>query len=122
MGDLKVSRAGPISNGCLALVFAGLARALVWWNPVSDMAAHAFELLATGVYLNLGLAFFNLIPIPPLDGSHILGAMLPTKYLAAYEQLTRYGYLIMIAALYLGAFRLLSIPIEVVADLLLPST
>lgn len=119
-GDLKVSLAGPTSNAALALVFAGLTHALVWWNPNSRIAVHVFDLLATGVYLNLALAFFNLIPIPPLDGSHVLASLLPEKYLAGYEQLTRYGFLIMIGALYLGAFRLLTIPIGFVAGVLLP--
>lgn len=119
-GNLKVSLAGPASNSFLALVFAGLIHGLVWWNPTSQTAVHVYDILETGVYLNLALAIFNLIPIPPLDGSHIFEAILPEKYLAGYERLTRYGYLIMIAALYLGAFRLLAIPIGLVAGLLLP--
>lgn len=119
-GDLKVSLAGPISNMILALIFASAVHGLMWWNPESKVIVHVLDLLVTGVYLNLGLAFFNLIPIPPLDGSHVLGALLPGKYLPAYEQLTRYGFIIMIAGLYLGAFRLLSVPIVTAARLLLP--
>jgi Zn-dependent protease len=66
------------------------------------------------------LAFFNLIPIPPLDGSGILAGVLPDRYLEGYERIARYGFLILIAGLYLGVFRILIVPIYGIARFILP--
>ncbi len=119
-GNLLVGLAGPVSNIGLALIFAGLFRFFLSTSMTGRMAEILVDLLETGVFLNLSLAFFNLIPIPPLDGSQVLGGILPERYLPGFERLSRYGFLILIAALYLGIFRYLAIPISMVAHLLLP--
>lgn len=120
VGNLKVSAAGPLANILLALAFAGVIHLLVETGIRSQMAIIVAQLLDTGVYLNLMLAFFNLIPIPPLDGSGILAGILPQRYLEGYESIARYGFLILIAGLYLGVFRVLIIPIYGIAGWLLP--
>lgn len=121
-GNLKVALAGPLSNIILAILFAGLFHLLVRVAHGSGGSGMQVvgQMLETGVYLNLMLAFFNLVPIPPLDGSGILEGILPVKYLAAYDRISRYGFMILLAGLYLGVFRLLSIPVYSFAGFLLP--
>jgi len=120
MGHLRVAVAGPVSNMFLALVFAGLIHAIFYLGFQSQTTAIVAQILDTGVFLNLMLAFFNLIPIPPLDGSAILEGLLPERYLAGYERFTRYGFLVLIAGLYLGVFRLLTVPVFFIARWILP--
>jgi Zn-dependent protease len=121
-GTLKVGIAGPISNFFLALVFAGLYHLLLKapLNFPGTLYGIFREMLETGVYLNLMLAFFNLVPIPPLDGSQILEGILPEKYLYDFHRIGRYGFLILVGMLYLGVFKYLTIPIYRIAGFLLP--
>ena len=120
-GNLKVALAGPISNMFLAIGFAGVMHLVITLIKPFPMEDILLQILETGVILNLMLAFFNLVPIPPLDGSQVLEGILPVRHLAAFHNFSRYGFLILIAALYLGAFRLLTIPVFMVARLILPS-
>jgi Zn-dependent protease len=92
-----VALAGPASNILLAILFAALYRltnALLPDAP-SLLTSIAFYTFGTAVFLNLLLALFNLIPIPPLDGSRILTALLPAQTAQLMEQLERYGFLIL---------------------------
>jgi Zn-dependent protease len=61
-----------------------------------------FRVEIVGAQLNASLAFFNLIPFPPLDGSHILAAFLPTSALDKYERFSRYGLLFLLFLLFLA--------------------
>lgn len=54
----------------------------------------------TGIYINLSLAILNLLPIPPLDGSRILTGILPPRLAWQYNQLERYGFIILLVLLY----------------------
>ncbi|MFA5008965.1 MAG: site-2 protease family protein [Candidatus Paceibacterota bacterium] len=96
-GALKVSLAGPMANFFVAIIFALIIRAV----PVlsSDLYL-VFELV---VIYNLVLAIFNLIPIPPLDGSHILFDLLPQEkwFYEAKKFLTQYGFLILIFSIFI---------------------
>lgn len=74
-GELKVSLAGPMSNISLALFFGFIVR--LSGNPETFYMANLLAMMQYVVIINLTLAVFNLIPIPPLDGSHVLGAFLP---------------------------------------------
>jgi len=65
------------------------------------------EILLLGGYINFILAFFNLIPIPPLDGSRILSVFLPRDIRYRYEQLERVGIILVFAFLFLGGFNLI---------------
>jgi len=101
-----VGLAGPASNILLCAVFA-LGLRLLW--PVvsnSDPATQdiLIKFFATGAWLNAALAFFNLVPIPPLDGSHLLAAFLPTWALEKYQSFARMGLLFILLFLAFGKY------------------
>ncbi len=93
-----VALAGPISNLILAALFALLFRlALPAVGRDSLPGAVLIFALSVAVQLNIFLALFNLIPIPPLDGSRLLTALLPDQGQTLMDQLERYGFIILIA-------------------------
>ena len=110
-----VALAGPSSNLLTAGVLAGLYRAAGgWFGPV------AMEFLYLGVWLNVALAFFNLLPVPPLDGSRIVKALPGWRTRRFLDQLEGSGFVIVIVLSYLGllgscVFR----PARIVVNLLL---
>jgi Zn-dependent protease len=89
-GDAKVAISGPLANLSLALVFGLMLR----FAPFISLAFSGF--LSIIVYINLMLMIFNLIPIPPLDGSKILAAFLPAEKREKYLSLERYGFITVI--------------------------
>jgi len=99
----KIAGAGPLSNFILAIAFALLARLVIatGWNAA---LADAFAQI---VLLNISLGVFNLVPLPPLDGSKVLFALLPagrTGY-ALMAFLERYGFILIFAFLFFaGSF------------------
>ncbi len=96
-----VSAAGPVSNILLAIVF-GLALRILRANGIALHPQFAYFLQVT-VIINLGLSFFNLIPVPPLDGSNILRSLLPPDKVGAYLKIARHGatvFLVLIVAQY----------------------
>jgi Zn-dependent protease len=104
IGSSMVAAAGPLSNFLLAAVGA----ALLWFLNVTD--AMRFEtgeyFLVFLVWVNVGLALFNLLPIPPLDGGTVVAGMLPRGPISrAWSALEPYGFVILIALMYLGATR-----------------
>ncbi len=88
-GSAKVSFAGPASNIILALIFGLVIR----FFPLPSNIAFIFGFI---VYINLILAIFNLIPIPPLDGSHILFTFLPYSMDYIRKFLIQYGLFILL--------------------------
>jgi Zn-dependent protease len=105
-GDLIVSSAGVITNLLLALVCSAIFVLLALVAAGLPDLAHGLAILQRmmvwGIWLNLVLCFFNLMPIPPLDGSHLLYHALPPAWGARYRQLGQYGYLpLMVVLLFL---------------------
>ena len=94
LGTILVAAAGPVSN----LVLAAAGAFLV---PFADFAMLE-RFLNFFVWINTLLFVFNLIPIPPLDGSHILFALLPGDNFELRMFLGRYGFIILLATIYLG--------------------
>jgi Zn-dependent protease len=105
-GDILVSMAGVVGNLGLAVMFAllHLGTVLLARNlgPMPWMGTAA-QLFGIGVWLNVMLIFFNLLPVPPLDGSHVLYHLLPGSLAHAYRQLFPYGMFILYALLFAGA-------------------
>jgi len=116
-GMAIVGAAGPITNFILAIIFALI---LNWIAPASD--SWWFTILFLLFQINVVLGLFNLIPIPPLDGSRVLGAFLPRRAYEKWVAVDRYGMLIVIAVIILfqgSFFRLLEGALIGLAKLLL---
>lgn len=96
-GPLLVGLAGPASNILIALFF-GLS--LRFFGVFSSNIVFFVTILSI-VKLNLGLAVFNLIPIPPLDGSKLLFAILPYGWIRVQEFLERYGFFVLLILIFL---------------------
>ncbi len=103
-GTMWVALAGPGSNLLLALIFSFVLVLVNKFIPTSHVFVYVLlsELAKAVIYLNLFLAFLNLIPIPPLDGSKVVMRFLPTKYYHYYLRLERYGMIILIILLVSG--------------------
>ncbi len=97
-GELKVSLAGPVANLILAIIFGLILRLFPF--ILSSMLGTLFSYI---VVINLVLAVFNLVPVPPLDGSHILFAFLPysNKTERFKFNLQQYGFVILIILIFL---------------------
>lgn len=115
-GDIIVSGAGVAANLALVFVFLALSAGVGVVGNAAAFGRDGFmilqRMLLYGVWLNALLAFFNVIPIPPLDGSHILYHFLPSEIAKKYRELGRYGFLVLLGMIILFRehFFLLLIP------------
>jgi Zn-dependent protease len=101
-----VSFAGPLSNIILALCFGYAIRILPAVNKeifTEQSGAYLLTFLKLGFFINCGLAFFNLLPLYPLDGSKILAGFLPDKHIPGYMNATRLALPIIFGLVILGA-------------------
>jgi Zn-dependent protease len=103
-GAALVAVAGPLTN--LLIAFIAFGTWVLMGTPVSGMS---YQVIHTVVLVNLGFFIFNMIPIPPLDGSRVLYALAPDFVKGFMEQIERYGIfvvfiLILIGGSYLGTF------------------
>jgi Zn-dependent protease len=102
LGDFAItSLAGPASNALQAFGYILLyyVARLLGWHP------WVLYLASLGALINFALAIFNMIPIPPLDGSRLVAALLPTRLAVQYLSIERFGFIIIFGLLWLGAFR-----------------
>lgn len=97
LGAALVGLAGPLTNFVIAFILFGLYVAL--GNPDPDQLLGM--ILRTGIFVNLGFFIFNMIPIPPLDGSRVLYAIAPDWARQGMEIIERYGILIVFAVVML---------------------
>jgi Zn-dependent protease len=104
-GDIIVSAAGVTTNLFLSILFAGLFVLLGLLARTAPAAVGVVDtaqrMMVFGIYVNLLLCFFNLIPLPPLDGSHLLYHALPPRAGAWYRGLGRFGYLPLFVMMFL---------------------
>lgn len=98
-GMLLVTAAGPLSNVALALVFGGIHQVVIR-NGIQ--LGELGNLLAWFVSINILLAAFNMIPVPPLDGYRILTGILPNFWTPVLRPLEQYGFLLLILLLFVG--------------------
>lgn len=102
-GDILVSSAGIVMNALLAVLCAGVFVVLGLVGRSMPDAAFLETLqrmVGVGITLNVLLAIFNLLPIPPLDGSHVFAHLLPPALSAKYRAFGRYGFLVIMASFY----------------------
>ena len=118
VANFWVSVAGVISNFIIAIVAGVIIRTLYSTGLIgivngelapmttdSLIAVGAVELLWGFFTLNVALGVFNLIPIPPLDGSKVLQSILPPTFESSFDALERFGFLLLIVAMFTGVFR-----------------
>ena len=102
-GMAVTALAGPASNFLLALLAMGISKAIYLYAPYTTAWDTVFTFcLYTLAPLSVGLGLFNLIPIPPLDGSKVLGAFLPDRAYFTLMRYERYGMLVLLALSCLG--------------------
>ncbi|HWN97907.1 MAG TPA: site-2 protease family protein [Blastocatellia bacterium] len=118
--NIAVSAAGPISNFILATVAFIVIKMLLTTQvlrlrggyytlvqPLGEQPAFMAPLavlLSVMLLLNMGLGVFNLIPVPPLDGSHVLEELLPASMAEAYNQVRPYGFMLLYGLMFIGVF------------------
>jgi Zn-dependent protease len=108
-----VAIAGPAANLLLAMVSALAIKLLMAAAPFLPQAIvwPLINMVAISVWFNLVLAFFNLIPIPPLDGSRILAGLLPPEGAMFFHKFERFGFIILLVLFYIGIIPKLIMPI-----------
>lgn len=106
-----VAAAGPASNLLLALVAAAVLAVMPWESLLTgsrDVATPLFTLLSRALTLNVLLAVFNMLPIPPLDGGNVLAGLLPRPMAMRYDALVRpYGFMLLYALMLTRGFEVL---------------
>jgi len=117
-GIMYVSLAGPVANFCVMLFFAALLKILVIiaQNPGAAAAEYILRpminIAVAGIFINAILGTFNLLPIPPLDGSKILATLLPGHLAARFMQLERYGFIILLLLAFTGGLGMILSPVS----------
>jgi Zn-dependent protease len=111
--------AGPVSNIILALLATLITALLIRFRPelLDSYPALSF-LLGVSIQMNVALAVFNLLPIPPLDGSRVVDGLMPYRYQTSWERLTRFAPLLLLGVVMFGGF-LLAAPIAAVNGVLM---
>lgn len=104
-GMIWVALAGPGAN-----IFMAICWLFVMIIAINMNMAVLIEMGRIGILVNCVLAVFNLLPIPPLDGSRVISALLPNRLAYQYNQLEQYGLYILLGLMFLGGFNYLVRP------------
>jgi Zn-dependent protease len=99
---MLIAAAGPISNLLQAFAAAAVLRMALGSLPLSGEVTPLISTLYLAIQINLLLAFFNLIPVPPLDGGNVLLGLLPPRLASSYGQLRQYGFILLYALMFTG--------------------
>ena len=105
-GMILVALAGPGANFLMAIGWVIVAIISINLNQPIFL-----KMAGIGIFFNILLAVFNLLPIPPLDGSRVISALLPGPLAYKYGQFEQYGFLILLGLMYIGGFKLVVLPI-----------
>lgn len=108
--DILVSLAGPFAN--LVTAFLALVALLVIKSTMGHLSVGVYQVFQLIIIYNINFAIFNMIPLPPLDGSHVLVQLLPPKMAYAYARLERYSFLILIVLIMTSVLSMIFIPLQ----------
>jgi len=108
---MLIAAAGPASNLLLAVIGALVVQIVTGGSPYGT-SAYAVRVLTFFVSMNVLLAVFNLVPVPPLDGGNVLASLLPRHLAEPFEQLRPWGFLIVIGLAATGYLWLVILPIQ----------
>lgn len=109
---ILVGVAGPLANILMAFFWAACFKLGIYFNPRASYFG-LFLMLSgqAGMIINLVLAFLNLLPIPPLDGSRVISSLLPAKQSIAYSKIEPFGFLILLVLLVTGVLGMILTPL-----------
>ncbi len=122
-GDILVSLAGVAANFALALILVLFTVLLIHTYRALDvggagLAESLFRMARFGLWFNILLGVFNLLPIPPLDGSHVLANLLPPELAQRYREAGRYSMFLLLAVLFVpGLLSAVLWPVTALTDL-----
>ena len=120
LGMAAVSLAGPVSNFILAALLIAICKPIYLYAEYTEISAFFFYFLMDAALLSIGLGLFNLLPIPPLDGSKILAVFLPDRLYILLMRYESFGILLLLALSYFNVTgKLISGAITAVYDLLI---
>lgn len=114
MGMMWTALAGPIMNFIISFLTILIVIIILKLFPnfiLTDLGYYVYNVLLVTSFLSISLGVFNLIPIPPLDGSKILFAILPEDMYFAYMKYERYGMILLVILLYSGVFSMILSPL-----------
>lgn len=115
-GLFWVSFAGAGMNFLLGFLSAAILCALLKWAPQDFyLTSPLLEMMKASISLNFAIGIFNLVPLPPLDGSKMIMSFLGYEATRKYERLEAYSFYILIGLMMLGVFRYLSYPIMILS-------
>lgn len=115
-GMMLTSLAGPATNFILALLFGGLFALLLRMvlhgsGDITPTMRFFLQTANAGIWINLTLCWFNLLPIPSLDGGHILAGLMPISLAEKFYALGKYGLIVIVLLMVSGGFRLIMQPL-----------
>lgn len=115
-GMMAVALAGPLTNFLLAIAFALLLALVLHTVPMAFLESwggteYLLKSLQVGVLINLSLAWLNLLPIPPLDGSKVVAYFLPREWAWRYLRVERWGFVILIVLIVAGVLNSILVPL-----------
>lgn len=106
-----IAIAGPFANLIMVIIWAGIAKGGIVLTGLNFPGSLAIYMMGmAGISINLMLAILNLLPIPPLDGGHIIASLLPRSIALRYDRITPYGFIILLALLALGVINFVMQP------------
>jgi Zn-dependent protease len=107
---MVIAAAGPVSNLVLAVIAAVLIH-VGFAATGTGLDQASTRILFTALTLNVTLAVFNMVPVPPLDGGNVLAGLLPPSAAAAFDRLRPFGFLILYGLLLTGVFEKIVFPV-----------
>jgi Zn-dependent protease len=117
-GHISVAFAGPLSNLLLAFAFALVFAVILRLEIPPEMKTGVYSVMSIGIAMNVALALFNLLPVPPLDGSHMLSWSLPRRLGEKFDHVAEnYGTMILWVLFLSGLLGYIIGPIQRMATL-----